>query len=194
VLYAPRLWVAGAQRDMAFGATEHSSVYAWDLGKRFCAWLLPLPATFREQLCAVGNVNAQAALLSEAMPAQPASSTLQKQPHGHALQKEVPDNGWFLVMHAATGEQVWMKNFLVYGPMTEADVGCVSITPEYGFVGTPVIDLPSSTLFIVAWLLEGPGVFVHRWSAAAALLHGVHGKHMHPGMHASALAGQSAAC
>ena len=34
VLFAPRMWVAGAQRDMAFGATERSSVYAWDLSKR----------------------------------------------------------------------------------------------------------------------------------------------------------------
>lgn len=34
VLFAPRVWVAGAQRDMAFGATEHSSVYAWDLCER----------------------------------------------------------------------------------------------------------------------------------------------------------------
>ena len=64
--------------------------------------------------------------------------------------------------------------------MKEADVSCVSIKPEYGFVGTPVIDIPSSTLFIVAWLLEGPGVFVHRWGTLAALWK-LSGRRMLPG-------------
>ncbi len=32
VLFVPRLFIGGTQHDVAYGATENSSIYAWDIG------------------------------------------------------------------------------------------------------------------------------------------------------------------
>ena len=34
VLFVPRMYINGALHNVAYAATENSSVYAWDLGER----------------------------------------------------------------------------------------------------------------------------------------------------------------
>jgi hypothetical protein len=58
---------------------------------------------------------------------------------------------------ASTGKQLWQTSFLSAGvtTITQADVSCGDINPDYGITGTPVIrvdlsDLGKSTLYVVA--------------------------------------------
>jgi outer membrane protein assembly factor BamB len=56
-----------------------------------------------------------------------------------------------------TGAQLWRNNLLVshssllvISSVSSSDVNCTDMTPEIGITGTPVIDLPNNTLYLVA--------------------------------------------
>jgi hypothetical protein len=63
------------------------------------------------------------------------------------------------------GAPLWKTSFLINGATTvpQGNVGS-TINPEIGVTGTPVIDLSSNTLFVVAQTLEA-GKYVHRLHA-----------------------------
>ena len=57
---------------------------------------------------------------------------------------------------ANTGQQLWQKSFIgTFGnkqilPVSTDDVGCGDIRPEIGITGTPVIDLTTNEIYVVA--------------------------------------------
>ena len=67
-----------------------------------------------------------------------------------------------LPARAARGAVLWHKSFLGDRAVVSADVGCYSLQPQIGIVSTPVIDLPSNTLYADVLRIES-GVIVHRW-------------------------------
>jgi len=65
----------------------------------------------------------------------------------------------------SNAQPLWYTSFLSSGVTTvpSADLSCSDILPEYGITGTPVIDLSTSTLYVVAETLENSGAsFVKR--------------------------------
>src|SRR5271169_773206 len=57
---------------------------------------------------------------------------------------------------ANSGQQLWQKSFIgTFGdkqilPVSSDDVGCTDIVPEIGITSTPVIDLASNQIYVVA--------------------------------------------
>jgi hypothetical protein len=64
-------------------------------------------------------------------------------------------------MRAATGAVLWHQNFLGDRAVASADLGCYSLEPSIGIVSTPVIDLPSNTLYADVLRIES-GTIQHR--------------------------------
>jgi hypothetical protein len=60
-------------------------------------------------------------------------------------------------------EPLWRRSFLDsnagIGTVAAQDVACPFIQPEIGITPTPVIDLPSGTLYVLARTKEDPGLF-----------------------------------
>lgn len=63
---------------------------------------------------------------------------------------------------SATNEPLWHVSFLKRGDaistVPSRDLGCPFIQPEIGITPTPVIDLPTGTLFVLARTKEGGGL------------------------------------
>ena len=165
VLFVPRLYINGALHDVAFGATENSSVYAWDLGEGGFPVMLATPVlvhgvTFPgSRAPALGHIRDVVGGLQCCRPLLHGVTFLA----GRHQLLHVHANS--MCCDAATGAVIWMKNFLGDRAVVDSDIGgCTSITPNIGIVSTPVIDTPSKTIYFVAQLVVG-GSVVHRCGA-----------------------------
>ncbi len=92
---------------------------------------------------------------------------------------EIPGKGIHNVVFVATehdsvyafdaeahpSEPLWKVSFLNSSadPLTDRDVGCPFIRPEVGITSTPVIDLKTGTLYVLARTKESPGFFTTRY-------------------------------
>ena len=92
---------------------------------------------------------------------------------------EIPGKGLHNVVYVATehdsvyafdaggdpSEPLWKVSFLNANATTvpARDVNCPFITPEIGITSTPVIDLKSGTLYVLARTRESDGIIGHRY-------------------------------